>query len=77
MSINNLFFSKNEKNIVYPCKPQFYFIKVGLKGVKLYWHVFLMQKAFGVQEIQEKDTKISFLVNNEGNDTKFAKVSSV
>ena len=24
--------SKNKKNSVYPSKPQFYFIKVGLKG---------------------------------------------
>ena len=23
------------KNNIYPCKPQFYFIKVGLKGVKI------------------------------------------
>ena len=23
------------KNNVYPCKPQFYYIKVGLKGVKI------------------------------------------
>ena len=27
--------SRNKKNNVYPCKPQFYYIKVGLKGVKL------------------------------------------
>ena len=26
--------SKNERNNVYPCKPQFYYIKVGFKGVK-------------------------------------------
>ena len=30
----SMFSSKNKKNNVYPCKPQFYFIKVGLKGVK-------------------------------------------
>ena len=30
------FFSKNKKNNVYPCKPQFYYIiKVGFKGVKI------------------------------------------
>ena len=28
-------FSKNKKNNVYPCKPQFYFIKMGFKGVKI------------------------------------------
>ena len=27
--------SRNKKNNVYPCKPQFYFIKVGFKGIKI------------------------------------------
>ena len=31
----SMFFSRNKKNNVYPCKPQFYFIKVGLKRVKI------------------------------------------
>ena len=31
----SMFLSRNKKNIVYPCKPQFYYIKVGLKGVKI------------------------------------------
>ena len=26
---------RNKKNNVYPCKPQFYYIKVGFKGVKI------------------------------------------
>ena len=30
MSLN-----KNKKHNVYPCKPQFYYIKVGFKGVKI------------------------------------------
>ena len=30
-----LCFSRNKKNNVYPCKPQFYYIKVGFKGVKI------------------------------------------
>ena len=29
-----MFLSRNKKNNVYPCKPQFYYIKVGYKGVK-------------------------------------------
>ena len=29
----SMFLSRNKKNNVYPCKPQFYYIKVGLKGV--------------------------------------------
>ena len=28
-----MFLSKNKKNNVYPCEPQFYYIKVGFKGV--------------------------------------------
>ena len=34
--------SRNKKNNVYPCKPQFYYVKVGFKGSKLYRYVFLM-----------------------------------
>ena len=29
------FLSRNKKNDVYPCKPQFYYIKVGFKEVKI------------------------------------------
>ena len=29
----SIFLSRNKKNNVYPCKPQFYYIKVGFKGV--------------------------------------------
>ena len=31
----SMFFSGNKKNNVYPCKHQFYYIKVGFKGVKI------------------------------------------
>ena len=37
--------SRNKKNNVYPCQPQFYYIKVGFKGWKLYRHVFVMDIA--------------------------------
>ena len=33
-------FSRNKKNNVYPCKPQFYYIKVGFKGVKFIYACF-------------------------------------
>ena len=34
----SMFLSRNKKNNVYPCKPQFYYIKVGFKGgSKLYY----------------------------------------
>ena len=31
----SMFLSRNKKNNVYPCKPQFYYIKVGFKGVEI------------------------------------------
>ena len=31
----SMFLSRNKKNNVYPCEPQFYYIKVGFKGVKI------------------------------------------
>ena len=31
----SMFLSRNKKNNVYPCKAQFYFIKVGFKGIKI------------------------------------------
>ena len=31
----SMFLSRNKKNNVSPCKPQFYYIKVGLKGVNI------------------------------------------
>ena len=31
----SMFLNRNQKNNVYPCKPQFYYIKVGFKGVKI------------------------------------------
>ena len=34
-STHNLCFEQFKKNNVYPCKPQFYYIKVGFKGVKI------------------------------------------
>ena len=38
----SVFLRSNKKNNVYPCKPQFYYIKVGLRGSKLYRYVFVM-----------------------------------
>ena len=31
----SMFLSRNKKTNVYPCKPQFYYIKVGFNGVKI------------------------------------------
>ena len=37
-----MFLSRNKNSNVYPCKPQFYCIKVGLWGSKLYRRDFVM-----------------------------------
>ena len=31
----SMFLSGNKKNNIYPCKPQFYYIKLGFEGVKI------------------------------------------
>ena len=36
----SMFLSRNKENKVYPCKPQFYYIKVGLKGGQNYTDIF-------------------------------------
>ena len=36
----SMLLSKNKKNNVYPCKPQFYYIKVGFKGGQIYIGMF-------------------------------------
>ena len=36
----SMFLSKNKKNNVYPCKPQFYYVKLGFKGVKIIYACF-------------------------------------
>ena len=36
----SMFLSRNKENNVYPCKPQFYYIKVGFKGAQNYIGMF-------------------------------------
>ena len=36
----SMFLSVNKNNNVYPCKLQFYYLKVGFKGVKIYIGMF-------------------------------------
>ena len=31
----SMYLSRNKKNTEYPCKPQFYYIKVGFQGIKI------------------------------------------
>ena len=42
----SMFLSRNKKNNVYPCKPQFYYIKVGFEGVKIIKACFRDDKDF-------------------------------
>ena len=51
------------KNNVYPCELQFYHIKVGFKGVKLYGHVFVMNNiSIGDHILQELSSVFSMLL---------------
>ena len=40
----SVFLIRQKKNIVYPCKPQLYYIKVGFQGSKFYRYVFVMHR---------------------------------
>ena len=42
----SMLLSRNKKNNVYPCKPQFYYIKLGFKGVKIVEACFRDDTAF-------------------------------
>ena len=42
MSTQSMFLSRNKKNNVYPCKPQFYYIKVEFKGGQNYIGMFFV-----------------------------------
>ena len=58
--------SRNKKKNVYPYKPQFYYIKVGLKGerggggTKLYRYVFVMRSVFFLLNLE--DLKMLLLI---------------
>ena len=52
-----MFLSRNKKNNLYPCKPQFYYKKWGLRGSKLYSYVFLMVKK---NTVRSYETQTSF-----------------
>ena len=45
-STHNLCFRAKIENNEYPCKPQFYYIKVGCKGVSIHGRVILMTGGF-------------------------------
>ena len=58
----SMFLDKNMKNNVYPCKPQFYYIKGGLRGSELYRYVFVMQLSDKVDTVQTSRSVASELI---------------
>ena len=46
----SMFLSRNKKINVYPCKPQFYYIKAGIKGVKIIQVCFRDENAWRVHD---------------------------
>ena len=55
--------SRNKKNNVYPCKLQFYCIKMGLRESKLYRHVIVMQMTQDVYITRGVQRIVVFMVN--------------
>ena len=53
-----MFLRRKKKNKVYPCKHQFYYIKVGLKGSKLYRLLFVMGDICSLSEFNAVYEKI-------------------
>ena len=60
----SMFLSRNKKNNVYPCKPQFYYMKVGFRGSILYRHVFvmIMKKNNNTESKVEKWAQMSMIL---------------
>ena len=56
----SMFLGRNKKNNVYPCKSQFYYIKVGFKGVKTIKAVFVLWSGLCCLQIESLDTTECF-----------------
>ena len=52
-----MFLSRNKKINIYPCKPQFYCIKVGFKEVKVILYAFFCDARHETLFISEKKKK--------------------
>ena len=55
LTSTHMFLNRNKKNITYPCKPQFYYMKVGFKGLKICRHVFVMLRWTHMSEVRLSD----------------------
>ena len=57
----SMFLSRNKKNSVYPCKPQFYYIKVGFKEVKIILACF--RDGYGIVLEEHFQSVVAFLLS--------------
>ena len=57
----SMFLSRNKKNNVYSCKPQFYYIKVRLKGSKLHRYVLVVRVRFRASKT-DLSPRVAFLL---------------
>ena len=55
-----MFLSINKKNNIYPCKPQFYYVKVGFKGVRLFRYMYVFVMKHFVQRYGRIDLNVEF-----------------
>ena len=63
------------KNNVYPCKPQFYYIKVGFKGVKIIWACFRDATSFLVETGQFRQFQSLTLLPNQHIEEYYSKMT--
>ena len=62
-----MFLSRNKKNNLYPCKPQFYYIKVGFQGVKIIWACFRDVDTRDKFETNIMFSEMPFIISIRGN----------
>ena len=51
------------RNNVHPCKPQFYYIKVGCKGCTLHGHVYMMKCVFFIAKPLGSSNNLCYIQN--------------
>ena len=71
----SIFWSRNKKTKVHPCKPQFYCIKVGLKGIKTIYACFRDDSNNIIPRFHERSSirihilfPLNFFVNSDSTD---------
>ena len=60
----SMILSRNKKNNVYPCKPLFYHIQVGFKGVKIIQACFRDVDPLDIQNTKPENNSLGLIMRN-------------